>query len=156
MLLQLFFLFVTLAYGSLNVVSQVQFQSKCSFICNFFFNFCYAFVICFSFAYYLFVILADGSFFQCCPNGKPVSGSDIAAVHCAGIQIESDDPFWKDRECLSFVRTQSAPALDCKPGPSQQVFFKYFFFGSLPNLATFIFSIFFHCIAAIFHRDSNP
>jgi hypothetical protein len=67
------------------------------------------------------MISEDGSFFLCCPGGQPVSGSDITAVHCAGIRIEPDDPFWKNRECLSFVRTQSAPALDCQPGPTQQV-----------------------------------
>ena len=32
-----------------------------------------------------------------------------------------DDPFWKGRTCLNFVRSQSAPALECIAGPTEQV-----------------------------------
>ena len=30
--------------------------------------------------------------------------------------LQLDDPFWRGRRCLSVVRSQSAPALDCRPG----------------------------------------
>ena len=65
--------------------------------------------------------VADGSFIQCCPNGRPISAGDTNAINCAGIKIEAGDPFFKNRACLSVVRSQSAPALDCKPGPTNQV-----------------------------------
>jgi hypothetical protein len=32
-----------------------------------------------------------------------------------------DDPFWRNRNCLNFVRSQSAPEVDCNGGPTEQV-----------------------------------
>ena len=63
----------------------------------------------------------DGTFIKCCAKDKPVSSTDINGVHCAGINIDADDPVWKSRSCMSFVRSQSAPSLTCEPGPTEQV-----------------------------------
>lgn len=62
----------------------------------------------------------NGSFINCCDDKRTGSTAAIVAVNCAGIHVESNDPSWPDRKCLTLVRSQSAPAIDCTPGPTQQ------------------------------------
>ena len=63
----------------------------------------------------------NGSFIQCCPIGINFGPNDLSSIHCAAIAIDKNDPFFRNRDCISFVRSQSAPELDCVPGPSMAV-----------------------------------
>ena len=49
--------------------------------------------------------------------------SEEERVLCFPIEVSKDDPLvaQANRTCINFVRAISAPSLDCKPGPLQQV-----------------------------------
>ena len=68
---------------------------------------------------------ANGQPIDCCSNGKNpfdlTFDPDTVAV-CFPIQIPRNDPFYRGKKtCMNFARSETAPDMDCQPGPLQQV-----------------------------------
>ena len=68
---------------------------------------------------------ANGQPIDCCSNGKNpfdlTFDPDTVAV-CFPIQIPINDAFYKGKKtCMNFARSETAPDMDCQPGPLQQV-----------------------------------
>ena len=68
---------------------------------------------------------ANGQPIDCCSNGKNpfdlTFDPDTVAV-CFPIQIPRNDPFYRGKKtCMNFARSETAPDIDCQPGPLQQV-----------------------------------
>ena len=68
---------------------------------------------------------ANGQPIDCCSNGNNpfdlTFEPDTVAV-CFPIQIPRNDPFYRGKKtCMNFARSETAPDMDCQPGPLQQV-----------------------------------
>ena len=72
--------------------------------------------------------MSNGEPIECCSeDGRFVDVSRLPReerVLCLPIEVPKNDPFFRRqrrRDCINFVRSVSAPQLDCQPGPLQQV-----------------------------------
>lgn len=71
--------------------------------------------------------VSNGEPIECCTEeGKFENPNDLSREErllCLPIEIPRNDPFLRGqrRNCINFVRSVTAPHLDCQPGPLEQV-----------------------------------
>ena len=59
---------------------------------------------------------------QCCDvNGNLPFTNPVRNTRCLPIKIPNNDPFFRTKDCMNFVRSDGTPRLDCAPGPVEQV-----------------------------------
>ena len=52
-------------------------------------------------------------------------GCDDSIDNCHPIKIPGDDPVFRDKKCLEFVRSEGIPDLDCSMGESHMKFSRF-------------------------------